>query len=115
MPPILNNITNWRVFNDDQHIISFLHHEDNFKYFCIDEGQHDQDMNPNSPDPIGQRVGSKFTLINNIPQNEVRPKNIYDLWDKFVGYVLYLCTSSSVMYLGGFFGTWFLRWFSISS
>jgi hypothetical protein len=29
-PSILNNITNWRVFDDDQQIIKFMHMEDTF-------------------------------------------------------------------------------------
>jgi hypothetical protein len=29
-PSILDNITNWRVFDDDQHIINFFHMEDTF-------------------------------------------------------------------------------------
>jgi hypothetical protein len=41
---IPDNITNWRVFDDDQQIINFLHLEDNFRDFVIDEGQHDQEM-----------------------------------------------------------------------
>jgi hypothetical protein len=39
---IENNITNWRVFNDDQHIINFLHLEGTFKDCIINEGKHDQ-------------------------------------------------------------------------
>ena len=42
---IENNITNWRVFNDDQHIIKFVHLEGMFKDCIINEGKHDQIMN----------------------------------------------------------------------
>jgi hypothetical protein len=44
-PSVPDNVTNWRVFDDDQQIISFLHLEGNFKDSVIDEGQHDQDVN----------------------------------------------------------------------
>jgi hypothetical protein len=40
-PYVPDNITNWRVFNDDDHIISFLTQEDTYKDLIIDENQHD--------------------------------------------------------------------------
>jgi hypothetical protein len=39
-----DNITNWRVFNDDQQIINFLHMEDTFQGVVIDEGTHDENL-----------------------------------------------------------------------
>jgi hypothetical protein len=50
MPSVPDNVTNQRVFDDDQQIISFLHLEGNFKYYVIGEGQHDQNVNSNYPD-----------------------------------------------------------------
>ena len=41
---ILDNITNWRVFDDDQQIINFLHMEDTFQGAVIDEGTHDESL-----------------------------------------------------------------------
>ena len=35
-PSIPNNITNWRVFEDDDQIIKFVHSEDTFKGLVID-------------------------------------------------------------------------------
>jgi hypothetical protein len=43
-PSILDNITNWRVFDDDQQIINFLHMEDTFQGVVIDEGTHDENL-----------------------------------------------------------------------
>jgi ribonuclease HI len=43
-PSIPNNITNWRVFDDDQYIINFLHIEDTFQGAIIDEGTHDENL-----------------------------------------------------------------------
>jgi hypothetical protein len=71
-PSVPDNITNWRVFDNDQQIISFLHLEDNFKYFVIDEGQHDQEVNFDTLDSTDQVKGSKVTSINNIPKIVVR-------------------------------------------
>ena len=36
-PLIPDNIMNWRVFEDDEHIINFLHSEDAFKGSVIDD------------------------------------------------------------------------------
>ena len=36
-PLILDNITNWRVFEDDEQIINFLHSKDKFKGLVIDD------------------------------------------------------------------------------
>ena len=36
-PSIPNNITNWRVFDDDQHIIHFLTSEETFQSVVIDD------------------------------------------------------------------------------
>jgi ribonuclease HI len=36
-PFVLDNITNWRVFDDDQQIINFLHMEETFQGAVIDE------------------------------------------------------------------------------
>jgi hypothetical protein len=34
-----DNITNWKIFHDDQQIIDFLHSEDSFKGSMIDDEQ----------------------------------------------------------------------------
>ena len=41
MSSIPDNITNWRVFEDDEQIINFLHSEDTFKGSVIDDEQHE--------------------------------------------------------------------------
>ena len=45
IPSLLDNITNWRVFGDDQQIVIFLRMKYNFKYSTIDEVHHDQALN----------------------------------------------------------------------
>jgi hypothetical protein len=82
-PSIPNNIKNWIVFDNDQQIISFVHLEYIFIDYVIDEVQHDQEVNSNSLDSIGQVMGSKVTSIKNIPKNVVILEKIYDLQDKF--------------------------------
>jgi ribonuclease HI len=43
-PSIPDNITNWRVFDDDQQIINFLHMEDTFQDVVIDESTHNENL-----------------------------------------------------------------------
>jgi len=45
-----DNITNWRVFNYDDHILNFLKQEDTYKDLIIDENQHDLEINHPSLD-----------------------------------------------------------------
>jgi ribonuclease HI len=43
-PSVPDNITNWRVFDDDQQIINFLHMEETFQGTVIDEQTHDDNL-----------------------------------------------------------------------
>jgi ribonuclease HI len=43
-PSIPDNITSWRVFDDNQQIINFLHMEDTFHDAVIDECTHDENI-----------------------------------------------------------------------
>jgi hypothetical protein len=51
-PLVPDNVTNWRVFDDDQQIINFLHLEGNFKDSIIEEDQDDQNMNVYVPNIV---------------------------------------------------------------
>jgi hypothetical protein len=60
-PSIPDNITNWRVFNDDHQIINFLHMEETFQGAVIDEQTHDDDLhdftvipNPKPPEALSR-------------------------------------------------------------
>lgn len=48
---VLDNVTNWRVFNDDEQIINFLTMEDTFKDSVIDEEKHDAEIKGESGEP----------------------------------------------------------------
>ena len=48
MPSIPDNVTNWKVFYDDQQILGFLTTHDTFKDVAIDEVEHDK-YNHNFP------------------------------------------------------------------
>ena len=43
-PSVPENVTNWRVFNNDEQIINFLTMEDTFKDSVIDEEKHDAEI-----------------------------------------------------------------------
>jgi ribonuclease HI len=82
-PSVPDNIINWRVFNDDQQIISFLHMEDTFQGMVIDEGTHDEDLHNFTviSDPRSSKTTSD--LVNSIAKSVVRLEKFYDLHDKF--------------------------------
>jgi len=44
-PSMLDNISNWQVFKDDEQILEFLHCEKTFKNAVIDEKEHEKLMN----------------------------------------------------------------------
>jgi hypothetical protein len=95
---IPDNITNWRVFDDDQHIINFFHMEDTFQGAIIDEGTHDENLcnfmvisDPRSPELTSG-------LVNSIPRSVVRLEKFYDLHDKFRGSVNCKTKNSSLTY-----------------
>jgi hypothetical protein len=97
-PLILDNITNRRVFDDDQQIINFLHMEDTFQGAVIDEGTHNENLqnftvicDPRSPE-------LKLELVNSIPRSVVRLERFYDLHDKFRGTINCKTSSSSLIY-----------------
>jgi len=73
-PYVPNNITNWRVFSDDEHIISFLTQEDTYKYLIIDENQQDSKINS---------LDCKAKPENIVPKSIVKLENFYDLQDRF--------------------------------
>ena len=95
---IPNNITNWRVFNDDSQIIYFLTGEDAFKESVIDEITHDEDLHNflviHSPCPIDK----SFEQVNSIPMSVIRFKIFYDLYDKFKGVPNCMTNRSNMCY-----------------
>jgi hypothetical protein len=65
MLSILDNITNWRRFDDDKHIINFLHSKDTFKGSIIDNEQHEALLQ-------ALALEDKPEYINTMPKNIVR-------------------------------------------
>ena len=66
-PSIPDNITNWKVCDDDQQILDFLTTHDTFKDVAIDEADHDKSLsNPNIHSNI-------------IPESVINLERYYDL------------------------------------
>jgi ribonuclease HI len=97
-PSIPDNITNWRVFDEYQQIISFLHMEETFQGTVIDEGTHDKNFRDFTviQDPISPESSSD--MVNSIPKSVVRLEKFYDLQDKFKILVNCKTNSSSLMH-----------------
>jgi ribonuclease HI len=97
-PSVPDNITNWRVFDDDQQIINFLHMEETFQGAVIDEQTHDDNLhdftvipNPKSPEALSD-------MVNSLPKSVVRLEKFYDFEDKFKKTVNCKTNSSSLSY-----------------
>jgi ribonuclease HI len=98
MPSIPDNITNWRVFDDDQEIINFLHMEDTFQGVVIDEGTHDENLCNFMVISDPRSSESTSDMVKSIPRSIVRLERFYDLHDKFRGSINCKTNSSFLTY-----------------
>ena len=73
---ILRNIMNWRIFEDDEQIINFLHSEDTFKGSIINDEQHESLLQASPSE-------DKLEYSNVMPKNIIRLEKLFDLQDKF--------------------------------
>ena len=71
-PSIPDNITNWRVFEDADQIINFLHSEDTFKGLVIDNEQHEALLQASASK-------EKPEHSNTMPKNIVKLEKLFDL------------------------------------
>ena len=67
-PSIADNVTNWKVFDDDQQIIDFLSAQNTFEGMAIDEADHEH---------------YRYDPSNIIPKFVIGLEKFYDLQDKF--------------------------------
>jgi ribonuclease HI/transposase InsO family protein len=95
-PSIPDNITNWRVFNDDHQIINFLHMEETFRGAVIDEQTHEDDLHDFTVIPNPKPPESE--MVNSLPNSVVRLEKFYDFEDKFKKTVNCKTNSSSLHY-----------------
>ena len=71
-PSVPNNITNWRVFDNDQQIINFLHMEATFQGKVIDERTHDDNLHNFTVIPNSKSPEALSDMVNFIPKYVVR-------------------------------------------
>ena len=69
---IPDNITNWRVFEDDNQIIKFLHSKDTFRGSLIDDEQHEALLRASASE-------EKPDHNNTMPKNIVRLEKLFNL------------------------------------
>ena len=67
-PSIPDNVTSWKVFDDDHQILDFLSAQNTFEGMAIDEADHEKSLS----DPS-----------NIIPKSVISLEKFYDLQDKF--------------------------------
>jgi hypothetical protein len=97
-PSIPDNITNWRVFDNDQQIINFLHMEETFQGVVIDERMHDENLHDFTVIPDLKSLEALSDMVNSIPNSIVRLEKFYDFEDKFKKTVNCKTNSSSLSY-----------------
>jgi ribonuclease HI len=97
-PSIPDNITSWRVFDDDQQIINFLHLEETFQGAVIDEQTHDNNLHDFTVIPNPKPPEALSDMVNFIPKSVARLEKFYDFEDKFKKTVNCKTNSSSLTY-----------------
>jgi ribonuclease HI len=97
-PSIPDNITNWRVFDDDQQIINFLHMEETFQGVMIDEQTHEDNLHDFTVIPNPKPPEALSDMVNSLPKYVARLENFYDFEDKFKKTVNCKTNSSSLTY-----------------
>jgi ribonuclease HI len=97
-PSVPDNITNWRVFDDDQQIINFLHMEETFQGAVIDEQTHDDNLHDFMVIPNPKPPETQSDMVNSLPKSVVRLEKFYDFKDKFKKTVNCKTNSSSLSY-----------------
>jgi len=72
-PSVPDNVTNFRVFDDDEQIINFLASKDVFKDVAIDDQEHDDQI---------QKIGTQENQVSK-PKENCMPKFVVKLENMF--------------------------------
>jgi ribonuclease HI len=75
-PSVPNNISNWKVFEGDEQIISFLTNQDNFKDLAIDDEEFQEKLTETDPRAGQHMYKSK---AHTIPKGIDNLENLFDL------------------------------------
>jgi len=76
MPFVLDNVTSWRVFNNDSQIINFLTSSDTFQDSVIDDETHQQELQ-------AYQEETNKVKTNCVPKNVLTLEKLFDLQSKF--------------------------------
>ena len=76
-PSVPDNITNFRVFDDDEQIINFLASKDVFKDAAIDDQEHDERLQ----DKGTHKKSENQSKGNCVPKSVVKLENLFDFQD----------------------------------
>ena len=95
---IPDNITSWRIFEDDEQIINFLHSKHTFKGSIIDDEQHEALIQDSTSE-------YKPEYRNVIPKNIIMLEKLFDIRDKFKRPTNMKISSSSLRYKAVNLGT----------
>jgi hypothetical protein len=79
-PSVPNNISNWKVFEGDEQIISFLTNQDNFKDLAIDDEEFQEKLTE-TDSQAGQHMDK--SKAHTIPKGIDNLENLFDLKERF--------------------------------
>lgn len=77
-PSILDNITNWHVFENDKYIIESLHMEGAFNDVVINEATHQENLRDFCHINKQWSLDELFEMVKSIPKFVVRLEHLYD-------------------------------------
>jgi hypothetical protein len=80
-PSVPSNISNWKVFEGDEHIISFLKNLDNFKDLSIDDEEFQESVERG---PMEDRHTDR-SKAHTIPKGVANLEDLFDLKEQFKG------------------------------
>jgi hypothetical protein len=81
-PSVLNNISNWKVFEGDEQIINVLTNQDNFKYLAIDDELFQEQLAETDPHT---NQPTRKPRSHTIPKGVANLENLFDLREIFKG------------------------------
>lgn len=91
-PSIPDNVTSWRVFDDDKQLLQFLHSEDTFKDQVIDDEEHDKALQESTS------KSKPWNLWNTNPKKKLYLERYFDMHNKFNKTTNYKTNSSTMQY-----------------
>ncbi|KAH9306913.1 hypothetical protein KI387_011317, partial [Taxus chinensis] len=87
-PSVLDNASNWQVFNDDQHLLSFLELKDNFNQLYFERSETmPREYVPSNEEDIGEEMDQDGCIKlkgNKIPKGLVSLEDLFEKHDRLI-------------------------------